>query len=97
MSTAAPMRRARNTIPLSVKIAMGFVVLFVAFALFGHALTPHGFRETSLFDRLVPPGSEGYLLGTDARGRDLLARLVTGAQITLVVSIMFYGGAGRSR
>jgi peptide/nickel transport system permease protein len=51
-------------------------------------LTSHGFRETSLFDRLKPPGTEGYFLGTDSRGRDLLARLVTGAQITLVVAIV---------
>ncbi|MEM9249749.1 MAG: ABC transporter permease [Pseudomonadota bacterium] len=89
MSDAAtPPRGAHAAIPLSVKIAMAFIVLFVLFALFGHALTPHGFRDTSLFDRLKPPGTEGYPLGTDARGRDLLARLVTGAQITLVVAIV---------
>lgn len=84
----APLARKRPPIPLSVKLALGFVALFVMFALFGHVLTPHGFRETSLFHRLEPPGSEGYWLGTDARGRDLFARLVTGAQITLVVAIV---------
>jgi len=74
--------------PWSVRLSVGFVLLFIAFALFGSVLTPHGFRETSMFDRLLPPGSPDYLLGTDARGRDLLARLVTGAQITLVVAIV---------
>ena len=77
-----------NTIPLNVKLALVFIALFVLFAIFGHLLTPHGFRETSLFARLKPPGTESYPLGTDARGRDLLARLVTGAQITLVVAIV---------
>ncbi|MEM6635594.1 MAG: ABC transporter permease [Pseudomonadota bacterium] len=75
------------SMPWSVRISIVFVALFVIFALFGSLLTPHGFRETSMFDRLLPPGSPEYLLGTDARGRDLLARLVTGAQITLVVAI----------
>jgi len=74
--------------PWSVRISVVFVFLFVAFALFGGWLTPYGFRETSMFDRLLPPGSPEYILGTDARGRDLLARLVTGAQITLVVAIV---------
>ena len=77
-----------TTIPLNVKLALVFIALFVLFAIFGHLLTPHGFRETSLFARLRPPGTESYPLGTDARGRDLLARLVTGAQITLVVAIV---------
>ena len=77
-----------NTIPLNVKLALVFIALFVLFAIFGHLLSPHGFRETSLFARLKPPGTESYPLGTDARGRDLLARLVTGAQITLVVAIV---------
>lgn len=77
-----------NSMPASVRIAFLFLGVFVLFALFGHILTSHGFRETSLFDRLKPPGTEGYFLGTDSRGRDLLARLVTGAQITLVVAIV---------
>ncbi len=74
--------------PWSVRVSLAFVLLFVAFALFGSLLTPYGFRETSMFDRLLPPGSPDYLLGTDARGRDVLARLVTGAQITLIVAVV---------
>lgn len=78
----------RPPMPLSVKLSLAFVAAFVLFALFGHLLTPHGFRETSLLARLEPPGTPGYPLGTDARGRDLLARLVTGAQISLVVALV---------
>ena len=87
-AAAAAPRRAAQAMPLSVKCALGFVGLFVLFAIFGDLLTPHGFRDTSLFHRLEPPGTAGYPLGTDARGRDLLARLVTGAQITLVVAVV---------
>ncbi|WP_159711316.1 dipeptide/oligopeptide/nickel ABC transporter permease/ATP-binding protein, partial [Geminicoccus flavidas] len=37
--------------------------------------------------RLQPPLSEGAWLGTDALGRDLLARLVWGARLSLVVGV----------
>ncbi|MDE0111479.1 MAG: ABC transporter permease [Albidovulum sp.] len=75
-------------IPWSIRLSFCFIALFVLFALFGEILSPYGFRETSLFDRLLPPGSPGYILGTDARGRDVLVRLAVGAQITLIVAIV---------
>ncbi|QQM32227.1 ABC transporter permease [Martelella lutilitoris] len=77
--------------PLAVRIAIGFVILFVLFALFGGFLTPYDFRQTSLLDRFEPPvflgGTWDHVLGTDGRGRDLLARLAMGAKVTLLVAI----------
>jgi peptide/nickel transport system permease protein len=35
--------------------------------------------------RLLPPGSPGYLLGTDDQGRDILSRLIYGTRLTLMV------------
>ncbi|MGY6695866.1 MAG: ABC transporter permease [Roseinatronobacter sp.] len=85
-------RLSHGGIPLVVKFSMGFLVLFVLFALFGTSLTPYGFRETALMHRLEAPGLFGsgsdYLLGTDARGRDLVARLAVGAQVTLLVAVV---------
>ncbi|MEO1016599.1 MAG: ABC transporter permease [Pseudomonadota bacterium] len=82
----------RPTMPWTVRLALVFVALFVLFALFGEQLSPHGFRDSSLLSRLKPPswlgGEPGYLLGTDEKGRDLLARLAVGAQISLVVAIV---------
>ena len=78
--------------PWAVKISLCFIAFFVIFALFGPLLSPFEFRETSLFHRLKPPFSEGeanrYLLGTDAKGRDLLVRLAIGARITLIVAVV---------
>ena len=78
--------------PLIPKLALGFIVLFILFALFGPALVGFDYRDTDLFARLEPPvfagGSAEHVLGTDGRGRDLLARLATGAQITLLVAIV---------
>tara|TARA_R110002020_G_scaffold6321_16_gene26644 strand:+ start:4956 stop:6740 length:1785 start_codon:yes stop_codon:yes gene_type:complete len=38
-------------------------------------------------NRLLPPLSQGHLLGTDHLGRDILSRLIWGTQISLVVGI----------
>ncbi|EJZ20880.1 ABC transporter permease [Rhizobium sp. Pop5] len=35
--------------------------------------------------RLLPPGTAGYLLGTDDQGRDIYSRLVYGSRLTLLV------------
>ncbi len=82
----------RQPVPPAVKLSLCFITFFVLIALFGQALSPHEFRDTSLIDRLKPPaflgGSENYLLGTDAKGRDLLVRLAVGARITLVVAVV---------
>ncbi|TPW26756.1 ABC transporter permease [Martelella alba] len=77
--------------PWAVRLSLLFIILFVLFALFGSWLTPYDFRETSLFDRFKPPyflgGELKHFLGTDGRGRDLLARLVVGARVTLLVAV----------
>ena len=48
------------------------------------APVPHSYRGIRLDEALLPPG-RAHLLGTDALGRDLLARLIHGARSSLVV------------
>jgi peptide/nickel transport system permease protein len=38
-------------------------------------------------NRLLPPLSEGHLLGTDHLGRDLLSRLLWGTQVSIIVGL----------
>ncbi|WP_137131432.1 ABC transporter permease [Rhizobium sp. FY34] len=38
--------------------------------------------------RLLPPGTDGYLLGTDDQGRDILSRLIHGSRLTLIVVVL---------
>jgi len=71
-------------------------------ALFAPWLTPYTPIEQSLPEKLLPPfweakGSTKYLLGTDIFGRDMLTRLLHGAQVSLIVtglSLLVGGGVG---
>jgi peptide/nickel transport system permease protein len=71
-------------------------------ALFAPWLTPYTPIEQSLPEKLLPPfwearGSIKYLLGTDIFGRDMLTRLLHGAQVSLIVtglSLLVGGGVG---
>jgi len=38
--------------------------------------------------QMAPPGEEGHLLGTDALGRDILARIITGSRSILTVALL---------
>lgn len=61
------------------------VLLVLAAAVAGPLLAPDPYA-TSLGDRLLPPGSAGHGLGTDALGRDLAARILTGLGWSLAVA-----------
>ncbi len=59
--------------------------LFIFCALFAPWLAPHD-PKAMLFDMMVTPSS-AFPLGTDDLGRDLLSRIIHGAQISLFVGV----------
>ena len=61
------------------------VVVMILFALFGSYLTPYTFDEANTSDRYQGPNS-AHWFGTDDLGRDVFARVVDGAGITLLVA-----------
>lgn len=82
----------RQSMPWLIRICVLFIILFVMLSIFGEFLSGHTYREISLLNRFQPPaflgGNPEYFLGTDQKGRDLLARLAVGAQITLLIAVL---------
>lgn len=60
------------------------ILVITAFALVGPYLVPYDPYEMDPVKRLQPPNAE-HLLGTDNFGRDLLTRIVYGAQVSIGV------------
>ncbi|NDW07092.1 ABC transporter permease subunit [Jiella sp. 40Bstr34] len=74
---------------------LGLVVfiLIVLTAIAAPLIAPHSPIATNSQAQLVPPvwqdgGSWSYLLGTDAIGRDMLSRLLFGAQYSLFIGVV---------
>jgi len=57
-------------------------------ALLSFVWTPYDPLRMVISDRLLPPGSHGYLLGTDKLGRDVVSQLMAGARNSLYVSLL---------
>ncbi|WP_407316424.1 ABC transporter permease [Pseudomonas sp. nanlin1] len=89
-------RVCRDPVALGVAAVIGVLLIL---AVFGPWLVPGDAFTTSMFKRLKPIGTEGFPLGTDELGRDLLSRLMLGARLSLFMGItpvilaFFIGGA----
>ena len=67
---------------------------FVFIVVFADIIAPYSPTAMNLPNRLLPPGTEGHILGTDTLGRDLLTRLFYGGRVSLVVSLVVLLVAG---
>ena len=79
--------RALRRDPVSV-VSGAVVVLIVALALFAPWLAPADPYKASMLRRLLPIGSDGFLLGTDELGRDMVSRLMYGGRLSLVMGVL---------
>jgi peptide/nickel transport system permease protein len=73
---------------LMAMIGLAILLLLVFVAAFAPWLAPHDPLAQDLAARLQPPLSEGYFLGSDSLGRDILSRLIYGSRITLYIVAM---------
>ncbi|SMH28874.1 ABC transporter permease [Maritimibacter sp. HL-12] len=71
-----------------VALAIAVMVGFALVAILAPLISPHPPNAQSLMLRLRPPGTEGYLLGTDQLGRDVLSRMIYGARISLSIGVI---------
>ncbi|MDC7226953.1 MAG: ABC transporter permease [Spirochaetales bacterium] len=83
------MRRILHDLKSNPLAIAGFAVLFlwIFLALAGPSLMNFTYTEMDTQNQIAPPGTGGHLLGTDALGRDLLARIVTGSRSILTVAL----------
>jgi peptide/nickel transport system permease protein len=64
-----------------------FIIFAYSFiAIFAPVLTPYG--ETEIVGAEFEPWGEGFVLGTDSLGRDMLTRLIYGARNTIGIAFL---------
>ena len=94
MVTGAPGRSlwvdARRRLGRNRVAMAGLIVLagMIVAAVVGPALLAFRFDEINKDDVWLAPLSHGHLLGSDALGRDLLARLFMGLRVSLAIGLM---------
>ena len=79
------LRLRRNSLAMAGLIIS---VTLVLVAVFAPLLAPHDPIVQDLGRRLLPPLTDGNLLGTDDFGRDILSRLLFGSRITLYIVVL---------
>lgn len=83
--------RPRRSLPIGGGIGLALVLLLIAVALLGPLLLHTDPAHQNLRGRLAPPigdgGTSAHPLGTDQLGRDILARIVRGARVSLAIGV----------
>jgi len=82
-------RRLIREKPLGAAGGAVFLV-FLFCGIFADILAPYGVNETDMFHRLEPP-SWDFPMGTDHLGRDVLSRILIGAQLSMIVGFLAAG------
>lgn len=73
-------------IPLGALIGLIFTSLFFLVAIFAQWIAPHGLGD--IVGGVWEPMSAKFVLGTDNLGRDLLSRMIYGAQTTILIAVL---------
>jgi peptide/nickel transport system permease protein len=68
-------------------LALVLVVSLILMAILAPWVAPADPYRSSMLRRLRPIGTEGYPLGTDELGRDMLSRLIYGARLSLLMGV----------
>ena len=79
--------RALKKAPPTAWVGLGVIAFYSFIAIFAPVLTPYGESEIVGYEFLAW-GEEGFWLGTDNLGRDMLTRLVYGARNTIGIAFV---------
>ncbi|RWC25556.1 MAG: ABC transporter permease [Mesorhizobium sp.] len=73
-------------IPFGALIGLIFTSLFFFVAIFAQWIAPYGLGD--IVGGVWEPISAKFLFGTDSLGRDLLSRMIYGAQTTILIAVL---------
>ncbi|WP_096155145.1 MULTISPECIES: oligopeptide ABC transporter permease [Bacillus] len=73
-------------------IGATLLTIIILAAIFAPVLTQHSYSDQNLMNRLQSPSSEHWL-GTDRYGRDVFARILFGARVSLMVGFVSIAGS----
>lgn len=96
VTTLAPRAKSRPAIVEVVKNPIGavclvYISLVVVVGIFAPLLAPMDPNATDLSMTNAPLFTDGYLLGGDASGRDVLSRMIYGVRETLIGCVLVLG------
>ena len=80
-------RFRRHRVALIGAVVLGLMALFATLGHVVYPVDPNAIDQVNWTGYPLAPGIAGHILGTDENGRDLLARLISGAQISLTVAV----------
>jgi peptide/nickel transport system permease protein len=69
-------------------LGLAILVFLILCAIFAPWLASHDPFEQDLGARLLAPGVDGHLFGTDSLGRDIYSRLLYGARISIYIVLL---------
>jgi peptide/nickel transport system permease protein len=81
-------RFRKDPVAMTALAILSLIVLFVLAAPLVSRLTGFTPYENHLSAKLTPPMTDGYLLGADGNGRDILTRLAFGGRVSLMIAVL---------
>ena len=73
----------RNHAAVAALVVLGLIVIGAIIGPFLYPIDPF----EMVWAPFSPPGAEGFLLGTDYLGRDLMAMIINGARVSLIIGL----------
>jgi peptide/nickel transport system permease protein len=68
-------------------IGLAIILCVLTLGIAGNWISPYEPSQADFSKKLLPPMTEGHILGTDQLGRDILSRMIHGTKISLIIGI----------
>ncbi|MCA9858837.1 MAG: ABC transporter permease, partial [Thermomicrobiales bacterium] len=75
----------------SATVGFVFIGVLILIGVLAPYLAPYPYDQQDLMTSLLPPLSDGHVLGTDQFGRDTLSRIMWGARVSIQVGLVVTG------